>query len=483
MPAAWALVNVRVWDGVDDDLTRDAISFDDDGRVATVGAREAVVAGLGSPADVVDGEGATVVPAFVDAHTHIRAAASASVSADCRDIGSTNELLALVAAEAARATPGTWVTLTGLDPYTLGSPLPGRTELDRVSGDHPVRIRHRSLHAWLLNSAAAGRVAAEIGEAPLDGLVVDDRGVLRHAFGRVCEPFVQEQAVRDWSQRRLREGVVAVLDATVTNGAAEIAQLRAWSTRGVIRQGVRAMVGEGEAADPADAAIVAATKLMFAGETRAAGGARERIQGAWKTSHRVAIHCADIEALGDVIAAVEAVPGDGRRLLRIEHAALAPPEWLPRIAAFAEAVVTQPGFVHAHGDRYLATIDGPLHPWLYRLRSWLDAGVALAAGSDEPAGPADPLVAWRAMIDRQTSGGSTLGDQESLTRRQAFRALSATAADVSGFEGLGHLRPGARGSVVLLVGDPFETLNLDEVGVSGIVLDGRVVATAGPQRP
>ena len=42
-------------------------------------------------------------------------------------------------------------------------------------------------------------------------------------------------------------------------------------------------------------------------------------------------------------------------------------------------VVTQPGFVATRGDSYMRDVEGDDQPWLYRLSSFLAAGIPIAA--------------------------------------------------------------------------------------------------------
>jgi predicted amidohydrolase YtcJ len=88
-------------------------------------------------------------------------------------------------------------------------------------------------------------------------------------------------------------------------------------------------------------------------------------------------------------------------------------------------VVTQPGFVHRHGDRYRRSVEPADQPWLYRLRGWLDAGVSLGAGSDAPYGPEDPWTAIRAAVNRRTSEGYSLGPAEAVSPEAALAMFTS----------------------------------------------------------
>src|SRR5439155_12888916 len=85
---------------------------------------------------------------------------------------------------------------------------------------------------------------------------------------------------------------------------------------------------------------------------------------------------------------------------RIEHAGVVPAELVAELARQRLTVVTQPGFVAERGDQYLRDVDADDVAHLYRVRSLLDAGVAVAFGTDAPYGSADPWRVIRAAVDR-----------------------------------------------------------------------------------
>ena len=425
-------------------------------------------------AEILDAGDATIVPGFVDAHAHVRACASARLAHDAGSVRSIAELLALAAGAAVG--PGDWVSLAGLQPESLAEGhAPTVTELDSAVRERPLRVRHRSLHAWLLNSA--GR--AQAGLAPDLGAtwVEDHDGWLHERLGAITPTLDLEAAVAGWSLALLRQGVTAVVDATATNRVEDVSRLARWQAAGVIRQTVAAFTATpiGAAGRSAGCKLLVPPGPSF--EARLAAGLRD----GWRWASLVALHCPDVETLGALVAALaDAPPPPGRRL-RLEHASVVPPEWLGTFARLPVTVVTHPAFVRAHGDRYLREPDLPAE-WLYRLRSWLAAGVPLAFGSDQPAGPGDPLVALAAAVDRRATSGAVIGDTEALAPGEALAGLTAWAADASGLTRHGRLAEGSVADLVILEGDPFEPEGAAHLAVRTVVRAGRPVPGSAPAR-
>ena len=132
----------------------------------------------------------------------------------------------------------------------------------------------------------------------------------------------------------------------------------------------------------------------------------------------VAVHCVTLAEAMLAIGAFQdagAIKGD-----RIDHAAITPPYMLAMMAELGLTVVTQPNFVAERGDAYLRDVEAQDRPWLYRLRGFLNSGIALAGGTDAPFGGADPWRAMAAAAERCSSGGVAIGPEEALTPEQAL---------------------------------------------------------------
>ncbi len=140
-------------------------------------------------------------------------------------------------------------------------------------------------------------------------------------------------------------------------------------------------------------------------------------------------------------------------LAAIDHLMLLDPATPDRVAATGAAVSYQPGFIPRYGgmltgmriDRYATMLGG---------RRLLQAGVPLVLSSDHPSGPLDPLANLRAAADRRYPGGE-LQPEQALTREQAVRAATVTAAASLGAPGAGGICPGELADLAICDGDPF----------------------------
>ncbi len=122
----------------------------------------------------------------------------------------------------------------------------------------------------------------------------------------------------------------------------------------------------------------------------------DQIRDAHAAGRPVAVHCVTRVQFVLTLAALDLagrLPGD-----RIEHGAVIGADSLPDLRGLT--VVTQPHFVAERGEQYAADVPPDDLPDLWRLRSLIDAGVSVAAGSDAPFGSEDPWRVMRAAVRR-----------------------------------------------------------------------------------
>jgi predicted amidohydrolase YtcJ len=151
------------------------------------------------------------------------------------------------------------------------------------------------------------------------------------------------------------------------------------------------------------------------------------------------------EQAARVLRTVGAPPGGAT----IDHLLVCDPATAELVASTRVAVSYQPGFLPRYGDmferarvgRYAAVLGG---------RLLLQAGIPLAISSDHPCGEADPLHNLRCAVHRELQPG------QALTRQEAVRAYTVTAAASLDAPGRGGLTPGEAADLVICDGDPFQ---------------------------
>jgi predicted amidohydrolase YtcJ len=407
------------------------------GRIAAVETGGIRAGGITN--DVLDGRGGALLPGLHDHHTHLFSLAARDRSVLCgppsvHDRPSLARALAAGVGELSRdSTRATWLRGYGYDESVAG-PLTADV-VDEQLGAHrgrPVRIQHRSGHQWVVNRSGLAALGLAETASGLEGVELgpDGRptGVLYGADDLIRARVPDDlPSLADVSDRLSRCGVTGVTDATASNGPEELAAIEAAVDRGELRQSVLVLGGAlpGRHRGPV---TTGALKLVL--EDRQLPGLDELVESIQSAGRRgVALHAVTRESL--VLAATAlSIAGGGPH--RVEHASVAPPEVVELLAPLDVTVVTQPGFIAEHGDRYRRDVDGADQEWLYRLRAWDRVGVPLAGSTDAPFGHPDPWKAVATAVTRRTAHGDVIGPDERLTPERALALFLGHPADPGG---------------------------------------------------
>jgi predicted amidohydrolase YtcJ len=131
-------------------------------------------------AEVLDLDGATVTPGFIDAHCHTTWFGLGLGEVDVSGARGLDQLYALLAADMAVGKQAGWLMATGFSQTQHGGGFPDIAVLDRITGDRPLFIRHNSGHMAVVNTAALRLAGAESASFPDPdgGVVVRDAGGL-----------------------------------------------------------------------------------------------------------------------------------------------------------------------------------------------------------------------------------------------------------------------------------------------------------------
>ncbi len=479
-------------------------------RIVWTGADAELPAFAGTGMRVVDCGGGTLLPGFHDAHLHLLAYAASLDSVDCRpgQVSSIADICQQIAIRAARTPRGEWVSTWGYDPFYLAERRhPTRWDLDRAAPHHPVRLNHRSGHACVLNSLAMDRVgiadntdeprgatiARDLESGTPNGLLLEMENFLH---GRIPRPSASELSAQFGRAARtlLSLGVTSIQDATHNNSIDRWGLFQHLSGQGMPLPRITLMPGAGHIADFADAGLsfgsgsdrlrIGHAKIMVTASagfpTSSSNDLKTIMRGYTSLGFPVAVHAVEAEVIRSVAEAIsESLTLPSRcPPHRIEHCSETPPEVLEQVVECGASVITQPGFVHNQGDRYLAEVSSEIQPYLYRAASLAACDVDVAFSSDAPVSEPDPMKALYAAVTRRTSSGNSLGGHETMDIGAALRAYTLEPARVTCIDDrLGSLTPGSLADMTLFDEDlqTVEPTSLLGIAPAMTILAGQVV--------
>ena len=427
---------------------------------------------------------------------------------------------------AASVAPGTAITGGDWDHENWGGELPRAEWIDSVTPDHPVVVHRLDGHMVLANSAAMRAAGVDRTTADVEGgeIVRDAAGrptgvfkdnAIDLVFRAVPEPsdelndraldaamaYVAEQGVTSVHHMGgfggLRVFERARDDDRLITRITACTPLAAWDE---LRARVES-VGRGDAwlrwgclKGFVDGSLGSHTAAFFEPFSDAPGDRGFFVNSeddlyAWTSGADAAGLQVNIHAIGDraistllyVFARVGAENGARDRRFRIEHAQHPAPSDFERFAELDVIASMQP--YHAIDDgRWAERVIGPERiRTTYAFRSFLDAGVTLAFGSDWFVAPPTPLEGLYAAVTRRTLDGATPGGwvpEQKITLDEALTAYTRGSARAGFAENeLGTLEPGRLADLTVIDRNLFEIApeEIREASVLATIVGGRVV--------
>jgi predicted amidohydrolase YtcJ len=522
MPADRILENARVHTLDAGATIAEAVAISS-GRIVAVGTRRSVEDEVSPSAERIDLGGRTVVPGFIDSHTHFQKAAMARMfSIDFLELRPVelSEIFDHVRAAIATRPEGAWIRGDALDPRKLRERrYPTRWELDAVAPDHAIVLIGVGNHTIAANSLALSRAGIDrTTEDPPGGRLDRDEngevtGVLRELGKLRLDPNRPDtvlpgpsaedrlEAVSAGFRHLHQAGVTSIHD--IVMDPAEIRAYMRLREDGRLAARVRFLVRGYEAKTSLDQVIGLGLEPGFGDEWLQYSGIKLSIDGACgernaatyepypgepdntgliripqdlldelvarchSARQRVAIHAIGPRAVDMALTAYErAFETTPRGTLRhrIEHAYLPPtPGQLERLAAAGIIVSTQPSFFW-DGDGWTDIWDVERLANVLPLRAMLDAGVQVTGGTDYPCVPVEPLPGLGSMVSRRSMDGTILDRSQAITPLEALR-LQTSAAAYAGYDErlLGSVEVGKAADLVVLSADPL-AVDPEEIG-------------------
>jgi predicted amidohydrolase YtcJ len=493
-------------------------------KILTVGTDKVVRALASSSTKVIELNGRTVTPGFIDPHLHFNIVGLQNtyytpfMPPEVTDIPSLQRALADYLKN---IRPDEWVM-----GYYLGltdKMIPTKEDLDPVSSGSPVFIMHIGGHWGTANSIAL-QIAGVTNNTPSPegGIIEKVNGELTGVFYNHRAMDVLRRFAPPVTVTEVKQAIIDIQKAFASCGVTCFHDNNIRSMETI--QAYQELTQEGKLylrnelyltlEWPTDMDHVSQVQPMDNGITHFAGYkflidgqgptayCHEATNGVewrmptWepqmfkdtiKTLHdtglQICVHCIGDAATDLTLEAYEAAMNANPRSdprHRIEHAVITTPQATQKMKGLGVVVSTQPAFIYGFGEGWKTIFTPAQMERVCVTREWLDAGVHVAIGSDAPSMPLYyPQATLAGTMTRYTRELNQIGGDQVLNFTEALHAHTYEGA-YSGHQenNLGTLEAGKFADLVVWPEDPSK-LNATKLAntktVDMTMVDGKVV--------
>ena len=495
------------------------------GRFLAIGSNDEVLPLASGAAKKIDLGGKTVLPGFIDAHSHPAVAGLSHLRmVDC-DLRSISEILRALRERAAKTPSGQWVLGFKYDDTKTaeGRPLTLK-DLDDAVPDHPAFVEHRGGHTAWVNTLAlkAAKVDENTPDPPggkydrdpatgkLDGHV---REVARETFEKLFPGFTRDdhrEGVKLISKMMSRTGVTSVTDAS---GSPD--DLRAYQDARdagdlslrvychiynafidqMLTAGVRTGLGDdwvkvGAQKSVCDGSISERTArlsqpyigrpndfgILVTDEEHLYALSRKAHEAGWQ----LGTHANGDVGIDTTLRVYERLQKEMPRRdprFRLEHCTVINDSLVARIKALGAIPTPFSTYAYYHGEK-MKEYGADRVNNMFALRTFLDAGIRPTQASDYPPGPFEPMMALRSEVTRTDSKGNVWGPRQRISVEEAIRVGTINGAYASYEENIkGSIEAGKLADLVVLGRDPFKVdpMELIDIPVERTMVGGKWV--------
>ena len=477
-----------------------------DGRVAAVGSLAAVEDQAGIDVRRVDLAGRTLLPSFLDAHSHFTAVANQFLQVSLSGCASWGDIQDRIRdyIRRERVPAGQWVTAQGYDHNQLSERRhPDRACLDAAAPENPVVICHQSGHMGVFNTAALERLGVTAQTpAPAGGVIGRENGTLtgymeENAFlefqkrvpmmpleaflgaYRKAQGLYASHGITTVQEGLLRRELVPLYQALLADGSLKLDVVAYGDEAGVAaaRQAFPASVrryqghfrlgGYKMFLDGSPQGRTAWLRQPYQGEAAYRGYGTltdaqvlDMVRRAGAEGMQLLAHCNGDAACAQYLAALETAAREGVDLAAMRpvmiHAQLLGRDQLPAVKRLGVI----PSFFVAHvyhwGDIHWENLGPDRADGISPAGSAAELGIPFTFHTDAPVIPPDLLETVWCAVNRVTRSGRLLGAEERVDVQTALEAVTAnTAFQYFEERDKGTLSPGKRADLVILDRDPL----------------------------
>ena len=488
------------------------------GRIAAVGSEADVMRLNGDGTEIVDLAGRTLVPGFVDGHSHFFSLVDVQTQALCASppAGPCKTVADVIAAlqrvrEQRKLSPGKFVMGYGYDPELLAEKRPpSKRELDAAFPDNPVILVHVSGHGAMLNSKAlaayhvtaatptppGGVIGREAGSNEPNGLLFET--AFLPIFSQIPGPGDDEivELLGRGQELYLREGITTAQEGATMKHQLDL--LRVLADRGGLKLDVVSLPfiteidaifgGQPPRDEPEykNRLRIGGVKIVSDGSpqgrtacfttpylTDGPAGQKnwrgelsfpqpmfnEMVKKVYDGGATLFVHCNGDAAIDALLEAHRFASGDDpvkpRGTVGV-HSQFIRPDQLEKYKAWG----ITPSFFTIHcfyfGDTHVVNRGRAQADFISPMKSARALGIRPANHTDFNVAPLDQIFTIHTAVNRVSRSGQTIGADERITPLEALESITIDGARLYGEEAnKGSIEAGKLADLVILSANPL----------------------------
>jgi predicted amidohydrolase YtcJ len=487
-----------------------------DGSIVAVGSKGEISQFIGEETRVIDLRGRTVLPGFIDAHSHLTHTGMLLSSIDLAEARSIEEVLDMIRAYAKKLPENKVLAGFRLDDSKYPeNRYPTRFELDEVAPKHHVFLDHITAHSAVINTKSLRFL----------GLTGEEEGVDRNAgdgepTGVVRDPIVMEvrfkllnlmsdedikRAIRMAAEDASKVGLTTIHTMVEPLRGRDVRLIEEMSSElpvrvvlyrlvtGEIDKDIEVSPGKSGLKIVADGAIETHTAGLYQPYTDDPSTRgmmyytqewmNETVLKAHVAGIQLAIHCESETTIDQVLDAYENALTKHPRVdhrHRIEHYELATDEQNRRVAKLGVYLSMQPAFIYLWGGatgKYRQYLGDERTERAHAYNDLLELDVLIAGGSDSPVTSFNPIFGIHSLVNHPNAN-------QRVDVHDALRIFTINGARIAFEEHKkGSIEVGKHADLVVLSNDPLicEADKIKDIEVLMTIVSGNTVYEKQPQ--
>jgi predicted amidohydrolase YtcJ len=482
-------------------------------KIISVGTVKEVVADAGKATRVLDLNGKTILPGFMDTHAHPMGTGRVRLGVDLSAATTIAETMEKVRQRADSSPKGKWVFCPGYNRLHITEKrFPTLKELDGISTKNPISIQHVDGHFSMLNTAALELLHLEAG---MEGVVVDSEGnptgVIQdpvsgktlEIIGALTSDVERMEALKVVTEEAASVGITTLfakepletVDFILKNIKKIPVRIRPMimgAAKDVLqldRVAESDYLGEKKciavAADGSIEALTAALYEPYSNDPQklgmlifSDGELYTLVEKVHKLGMQMSIHAESERCIEQVLQVYEKVlekyPRKDHRH-RIEHFELPTMRQLKWVARLGVIVAMQPMFIQVcegpNRDYYRTLLGDERLKRSNAFRAIIDEGILISGGSDTPVTRMNPLGGIGTCVNHPLK-------EQRIDIYEAIEMFTINAA-ITGFEEdlKGSIEPGKLADFVVLSDDPYKVPRekIGNIKVDMTIVGGKAV--------